>query len=301
MNVRWRCCALVLTLACGCGREVTNFEAGRGIRLGARERTVAVEPFSQLAADAPAVAPAAMQAAGDADAKAVVRRIIYKAEVDLVCDDFAAVVGRLESLASGAGGFVADASQLGLAGQPRSGEWKLRVPTGRFDGLLAEIKKLVEVRSARTTSDDVSEEYYDVEARIRNKQQEEARLLRLLEDRAAKLEEVLSVEREISRVRGEVEQLQVRLRVLSNLTDLATIIVRIEEVRGYQPDTAATFSVRLVRGVRQSLETLLTVAQGAVIALAVALPWLVLLAVAIVMTRSVVRRWHRRTSTAHAT
>ena len=295
MKVWWGCCALALAVACGCGQEVTSFEAGKGFRTDAPPRTVAADQFSQLAADAPAETSATVQAAGKAYADAIVRKIVYKAEVDLVCEDFSTVVEELESLAAGAGGFVADAQQLGLAGQPRSGEWKLRVPTGQFDGLLAEIKKLAEVRSARTTSDDVSEEYYDVEARIRNKQQEESRLLRLLDERTAKLEEVLSVEREVSRVRGEVEQLQARLRVLSNLADLATITVRIEEVRGYQSETAATFSVRLLRGVRQSLETLVSVAQGTVIALAVALPWLVLLMAALLLIRNLVRRHLRRT------
>jgi hypothetical protein len=294
----WQCCSLGFALLVfGCGRGATTFEARKEFVSNTPARTAAADQFSLLAAQAPA---AAVQAAGKGEADAVVRKIIYKAEVDLVCEDFGTVVERLESLATAAGGFVADARQFGLSGQPRSGEWKLRVPTGRFDGLLADIKKLAEVRSAHTMSDDVSEEYYDVEARIRNKQQEEARLLRLLDDRTAKLEEVLSVEREISRVRGEVEQWQARLRVLSNLTELATLTVRIEEFQGYRPETSATFTVRLVRSVRQSLETLLSAGQRTIIALAVLLPWFALLSMAVLMTRSVVRRFLRRTRSATA-
>ncbi|OYV85528.1 MAG: hypothetical protein B7Z73_13390, partial [Planctomycetia bacterium 21-64-5] len=168
--------------------------------------------------------------------------------------------------------------------------WKLRVPSGRFGELLANIKNFAEVRSAHVTSDDVSEEYYDVDARIHNKQHEETRLLRLLDDHTAKLSEVLSVEREISRVRGEVEQLQARLRVLTDLTDLATINVRLYETQGYHPDTAASFGLRLTRGVQQSLESLLAVTQSVLIALVVALPWLVALGVPLIVALKLLRR-----------
>jgi hypothetical protein len=130
--------------------------------------------------------------------------------------------------------------------------------------------------------------------RIRNKQQEEARLLRLLEDRTAKLDDVLSVEREIARVRGEVERAQARLRVLTNLTDMATITVHVQEVFGYQPDTSAGFGQRLTRSVQQSFQSLVGALQAVVIALAVVLPWLVVLAIPAVATVAIVRRrWLR--------
>jgi hypothetical protein len=289
MSGIWRCCALGLSFLAGCGEVVLKQEgAGGASARGAAQ--LSADQLSPISASVAAVAaPAEAERAGEGKPD-VVRKIVYKADLDLVCDDFSGVVGRLESLVSASGGFVADSRLFGSSGQPRRGEWKLRLPVGRFDALLTDLKQLAEVRSAHTTSDDVSEEYYDVDARIRNKQQEEARLLRLLDDRTAKLEEVLSVEREISRVRGEVEQLQARLRLLSNLTELATVTVRIEEVQGYHPETAAGFTVRLARHVRQSVEALFGVIQGAAIGLAVLLPWLLPLGASVLVGRSLVRR-----------
>ena len=84
----------------------------------------------------------------------------------------------------------------------------MRVPPGRFVELLVTAQRLGEVRRVISDSQDVSEEYYDVEARIRNKQQEETRLLAHLQDSTGKLDEILAVERELARVRGEVEQVQ---------------------------------------------------------------------------------------------
>ncbi|HWB13467.1 MAG TPA: DUF4349 domain-containing protein [Pirellulales bacterium] len=278
----YRCCAAGLSLFAGCGEAGFTPRAANSVASPAR---VAWSPAEESSPSAAAAGQLARE-----NEPAVVRKIVYTAEVDLVCDDFPDVVQRLESLVTASGGFVADSRLFGSSGTPRRGEWKLRLPTARFDTLLADLKRLAEVRNVHITSDDVSAEYYDVDARIRNKQQEESRLLRLLDDRTAKLEEVLSVEREISRVRGEVEQLQARLRVLANLTELATVTVRIEEVQGYRPDTEASFAVRLVRSVRQSLQTLLGASQAAAIAFAVALPWLLTLGAFLLLARAVLRR-----------
>lgn len=303
MKIQWRQYALGLLFVAslGCGKDISN-ERYEG-RMSGMPRADAV-PAEDAAPDRTradsAMSEVSAAEAGEGATGNIARKIVYKADVELVCDDFSAVAERLESLATSAGGFVADAQLVGSSGEPRWGVWKLRMPTGRFDGLLTEIKKLAEVRSARTTSDDVSEEYYDAEARIRNKQQEETRLLRLLDDRTAKLEEVLSVEREVSRVREEVERLQARLRVLANLTELATITVRVDEVLGYQPETAATFTVRLARSVRQSLASLIAAAQALVIGLAVVLPWIAAMGIPLTTAAVVARRWRGRAIKARA-
>ena len=90
--------------------------------------------------------------------------------------------------------------------------WKIRVPVDQFESFVQKVVALGELERTLRTSQDVTEEYYDIEARIKNKKVEEERLLKHLEKSTGKLEEILAVEREISRVRGEVERLQGRLQ-----------------------------------------------------------------------------------------
>jgi predicted type IV restriction endonuclease len=136
----------------------------------------------------------------------------------------------------------------------------------------------------RVDSQDVTEEFYDVEARIRNKKKEEDRLLQLLDTATGKLEDVLAVERELSRVREEIERVEGRLRVLKDLTSLTTINLSVTEVKDYVPEEAATYATRVRRAFQSSITALVATMQGLSIAAIAAAPWLaVILALAVVL------------------
>jgi hypothetical protein len=147
------------------------------------------------------------------------------------------------------------------------------VPVERFDAFVAAVKALGELITADVNSQEVTEEYYDLEANIRNKTREEERLLTLLEERPGKLEDVIAVERELARVRGEIERLQGRLRYLANRTSLASVELVVTEVRPYRPDQTATFATRVRRGFGGSLSALQSVGELVGVGLVVLAPW----------------------------
>src|SRR5262249_13120461 len=134
-------------------------------------------------------------------------------------------------------GFVAQSEIIGSAGSPRQGHWRLRVPADQVEACVAAIAKLGIPEKNSVDSKDVTEEYYDLEARIKNKNAEEGRLQGYLDDKKAtsKLEDILTIERELNRVRGEIDQAEGRMRMLSNLSTLATIEVTLREVKDYVP------------------------------------------------------------------
>ena len=108
--------------------------------------------------------------------------------------------------------------------------------------------KLGEIHNLNSDSQDVTEEYYDVEARIRNKKQEETRLNDLLAKAAGRLDEVLTLEREITRVRGDVEQLQGRLHVLDSVTAMSTVNLEISEIKEFVPGEPVSYRTARPRG-----------------------------------------------------
>ena len=225
------------------------------------------------------------------------RKIIYTATIQLVAEDFATAGDKVIELVKQFEGYVADSRLLGSRGDNRRAAWKIRVPIARFDEFVASAKGLGELVSANTTSQDVSEEYYDVDARIRNKTKEEERLLKLLEERPGKLEDVIAIERELSRVREELERMQGRMRVLADRTSLTTVELEIAEVRSYMPAETPTLATRIRRSFESSLESMRSAAEGFVVFIAAISPWLAALLALAAVGYLAVRRLRSSTAT----
>ena len=105
------------------------------------------------------------------------------------------------------------------------------MPVERSNTLLDSVISLGELERNSRTSQDFTEQYYDIEARIKNKKIEEQTLNKILQERSGKLEDVLKVEVELSRVHGETKQLEGKIRMLENLSSLATLTLNVREHR----------------------------------------------------------------------
>ena len=111
----------------------------------------------------------------------------------------------------------------------KSGYLTVRVPYQNFEAVFNEIKKVAtQIISESSNAQDITAEFIDLEARLKNKRAEEVSFVALL-NRSGKIEEVLAVTREIARTRGEIEQLQGQLRYLNSQTDMSTITAELSE------------------------------------------------------------------------
>ena len=117
---------------------------------------------------------------------------------------------------------------------------------------------------------DVTQEYVDITARLRNKQQQEQRYLELLGD-AQSVDEVLAVERELERIRVEIESMQGRIQFLESRTDFASITVTVTE-----PVTPQWAGVAWDLLLQDMVQVLVDSLQGMLLFLSAILPWAVL-------------------------
>lgn len=207
------------------------------------------------------------------------RKIIYNAHLDLVTEDLNKLESGLNKLVTANKAYVADSDRTGSAGATRHGSWRIRVPVDLYEPFLETAKTLGEVVSIKADSQDVSEEFFDLEAREAAKKVEETRLLKHLADSTGKLEEILAVERELSRVRSEIERMQGRLRALGNLTSLATVTVTASEIKGYIPPQAPTLGTKLARAFSGSVENLQQFGEMLLIAFVGFVPWIPIVAI----------------------
>ncbi len=139
------------------------------------------------------------------------------------------------------------------------------------------------MRTSHVGSQDVTEEYFDLEARIRNKQEEEKRLLKHLADSTGKLEDILKVEAELTRVRGEVEQMQGRLRFLANRADLSTVTITATELKNYTPPQPVTLATQINTTFFGSLNALIALGESLLLVVIALVPWLPLIALGLLV------------------
>jgi hypothetical protein len=268
----WRsACVMGLVSAIGCGAA----------EMGSPSADVSGSGAGQLAYLQQGVALPEEQSEGAVDARQsdeiapTDRKIIYHAQLRIDVTDFSEAASAVDAAVSRHGGFVASSRLGGESGSTRNGHWTLRVPVERYRPFVNELAGLGELREQNETSKEVTAEFSDLQARIRNKQLEEERLLTHLNETARQLPEILTIEKELSRVREEVERMQGRLKLLVDQTSLSTVDLAVAEIETFVPAESPGFVTRIHRAWNGSTETLLAFLQGLAILSVALFPWLV--------------------------
>lgn len=217
----------------------------------------------------------------EAKAKAE-RRIIYEAQVSLVVKKMSETETEIAKLLKQFDGYIADASVDRRQGIALTGRWKVRVPAPQFDDFLEAVSKLGIAENRQQTAQDITEEFVDLEAQITNKKRLEERIVALLKDANGKIKDVIEVERELARVRGEIEQMEGKLRYLTNRSDLTTVSIVAREEENYVPPAAPTFVNRIGQAWSASLGSLRSFGEQLVVVAAAAVPWIVTVGIVLI-------------------
>jgi len=162
--------------------------------------------------------------------------VVRTASISITTDRFETVRGAIETLTRAHDGRIGQIAVTGQPPTPRSLRATLRIPPARLDAALAAIRQLGRVTNESAASDDLTASVRDLRVRIANSRREEQRLVELLARRTGNLKDVLEVERELARVRGEVEQMEAQERAAIGRVDLATVTLEVSET--YRADFA---------------------------------------------------------------
>lgn len=157
------------------------------------------------------------------------RMIIRTGTATVEVDRLEPAIARLQQLAQQVGGYVANSAVQGGSQHAREASLELKVPANRWDQVMAGLRPLGKLEAQGTATEDVGEEFVDVSARVANSRRLEQRLVELLGTRTGKLEDVLAVERELARVREEIDRFEGRLRYLRTRVGMSTLTVRLHE------------------------------------------------------------------------
>ena len=287
---------VLLLAACGASREPA-YDQGMIEQSPAVPESVVGEP-ARLSKN---TAGADMTGADVPDLEQVqeTRKIIYNADMSLVVDDTEASVKQISDLAERLGGYVANMNAYRRE-DSMVYDITIRVPADQFETGLSSLRGLaVRVESESLGTDDVTDEYYDLDARLKTMEEAEAELTELLRqtrEQGGSVEDVMAVYDRLMQLRADIESLQGQLNRLEKLVAFSTISLHLEpsvlskpiEGSGWHPLETA----------RRSLDTLVDVLAGLgsffIWFVIVVVPVLVILILPVVLVVWLLLRWRKR-------
>jgi len=281
-----RIAPLLLALFCavGCGNAKMGQTVGEGGGAGGPQLPAAAAP------------PGGGKAADGAKEEAITRKIIYNATVEVVVKDVEQSRGEVTRIVDEAKGYIAKSDITGQVGTKRTATWTLKVPVEKFGPVVAALAALGQVTKNSSDSQDVTEEYVDLQARIKNLKVEEETLNKFLKDFANNVDSFLKTREQIAKVRGEIERAEGRLKYLATMSALSSITFTAREEQAYSPEVPAaapTFGDSVEGTFSTSWKALQDVGKAAVLFVVALAPWLPLILVAALVGRFAWRRLNR--------
>jgi hypothetical protein len=186
--------------------------------------------FVSPSAPAPSDASATQLPSAHAVSDSVVSSMIIRTgQASIEVDSLERGIRAVRALAGRVGGYVANSSIAAGAEQMHSATLEIKIPAARFDDAINGLQPIGQLESVSVSAEDVGEEFVDVAARAANGRKLEQRLIDILGTRTGKLSDVLAVERELARVREDIERQEGRMRYLRTRASLSTLSVTVHE------------------------------------------------------------------------
>jgi PKD repeat protein len=229
---------VLATISCSASRPTTTTAPATTSVPGSMGQYYTDERGYEGNAPAPTLAPAPTTArpplydgedsSGTSTSLPAERRVVRTGNIELVVSDVAASLDNITKLAADFGGYVVT-SQKWKEGERNIGTISIRVLAENYDKAIVGLRAMaMSIISESTSSQDVTEEYTDLDSRVKNLEATEAQLLKIMES-ATKTEDILSIQREITNVRGEIEQAKGRMQYLQRTSSTSLIQVKLKE------------------------------------------------------------------------
>ncbi|MDD3840614.1 MAG: DUF4349 domain-containing protein [Clostridia bacterium] len=220
------------------------------------------------------------------------RKIINNAYIEMETVEFDSIIRKITQMVEIQGGYVKNSNISGFSKDvSRSAHIELKVPQGKFGQFIEVIKGYGEIIELSESGEDITSQYFDTEARLKTLEIQEERLLALLE-KAEKLDTILKLENELSRIRLEIENLTGTLKKWDHLVEYSTISINIYEVKKEEIEKIdQNLWQRMANSFIKSLNSLVKGIEALIIFIGAVLPYIPLILLAIwLFKKYVIRR-----------
>jgi len=217
------------------------------------------------------------------------RKMIYRGymELEVKKGEFGEKFDEIANIAKAVGGFVSNTDSSAYGDKLAMGKITIRVPVDSFDSVIEQIKKLGNVKNLNTNVQEVTQEYVDLESRLKHFQAQEEILLKMMKE-SETVEDSIEVQRELSRVQEQIEIIKGRLRYLDEQISLSTITVFVTEPSVKPQPEPITWG--FLGTLREGVRLFISVINGTVIFIMAIFPIAVIAALVFLIVKYVIKR-----------
>lgn len=205
-----------------------------------------------------------VQSYNQKDTDVLEEKLIKSSVISLEVETYDEAFTNIKEIVSLYRGYISESDERDAEGR-KYGYTIIRVPREYFEETIEDIKTLGEVDVAKTTVQDVTEEYIDLEARLTNLKKQEERYLEVLAV-ATTVDEILKVENQLERIRGEIESYEGKMRYLDDSIDYATIRIDMKEPK------IERFEIGLKDALKRALQAFFSALRAVIIFLGYVIP-----------------------------
>jgi len=239
--------------------------------------------FKQMASDQAAPTPIA-------ESRSQSRMVIKTASLNIEISNYEETLAQIQKIVAQYGGYIISSTTQTLDNNVKSGNVTIRIDAKSFEPALQELKKLApKVEQESVQGNDVTEEFYDLTARLENKRKAEKRYQEILAS-AKTTKDILEVEQALTNVREEIERMEGRKRYLEDQIALSTITVNLHEPYPLMASGQYGFLAKLRRGIENGVSGFSEVLSACITFVIAGIPVFVLLFIVI----WAIRRYRRK-------
>ena len=225
------------------------------------------------------------------------RHVISNGSIDLAVKDTRGAIKKIRAMVNDVEGIVSSSYIYEMREGQYGAHLTLRVPERSFDAIMEQLETYGKATNVQTSIDDVTMQYVDLESRLKNQKAQEERLVEIL-DMAKTVEEVLEVERELYRIRGEIESMTAQLTHLQDQVSYATINLSLREetipTESISPGAFDNFGKRIAQASIGSINFVLSAFSIIILAFTAVLPVLIVLGLFVLLIFLLVRKLAKR-------
>ncbi len=218
------------------------------------------------------------------------RMIIRIGTMSIEVEKFDDAAAKVTDIVKKNDGYISNTTSSQNSSGKKQGTLVLKVPAEKYDGLIAEVSTVGKVMNQNINANDITEEYIDLEARLKTQKELEARLLKLLAEKTARLTDVVEVEQKLASVRQIIESIDGKMRHMRNQSEMSTLTLSLYEPAILQTSSGGGFFYELGQGVKKGLRGFTEILAGMITLFIALLPIIILVLVIFWIIRRIIKK-----------